>query len=83
MKTLNRKKKTVKVVASNKHEHSSGFNAVKMMRDIRNKISSETQEMSYEQLMKYISKKLKVEKSEIRSMKSEVRRESPNLTFHL
>ncbi|MBI5730880.1 MAG: hypothetical protein HY963_07065 [Ignavibacteriales bacterium] len=62
MKTLNRKKKTDKVVASNKHAHSSGFNAVKMMRDIRNKISAETQEMSYEQLMKYISKKLKVGK---------------------
>jgi hypothetical protein len=69
MKTLNRKKKTDKVVGSNKPARSSGFNAVKMMRDIRNKISAETQEMSYEQLMKYISKKLKVEKSEIRMQK--------------
>ena len=63
MKTLNRKKKTDKVIANNKPAYSSRFNAVKMMRDIRNKISSETQEMSYEQLMKYISKKLKVNKS--------------------
>ena len=30
------------------------FDAVKMMRDIRNKISLETQEMTYEQLKKYI-----------------------------
>ena len=63
MKTLNRKKKTDKVVGSNKPAHSSGFDAVKMMRDIRNKISSETQEISYYQLMKDISEKIKVNTS--------------------
>ena len=56
MKTLNRKKKTDKVVE--RPAHSPGFDAVKTMRDIRNKISYETQEMSYEQLIKYISEKL-------------------------
>lgn len=60
MKTLNRKKKIdKKVVESNKPARSSEFDAVKMMRNIRNMISSETQVMSYEQLMKYISAKLK------------------------
>ena len=64
MKTLNRKKKTdEKLVARNKLARSSGFDAVQMMRDIRNKISSETQEMTYEQLIKYISEKLKVSNS--------------------
>ena len=59
MKTINRKKKTDKVLAGDKHAHSAEFDAVKMMRAIRNKISSETQEMSYQQLIKYISEKIK------------------------
>jgi hypothetical protein len=34
------------------------FDAVKMMREIRNKINSETKDMSFEQLRKYIDSKL-------------------------
>jgi len=34
------------------------FDAVKMMRDIRNKISSDTQNMTFEELKEYIRKKL-------------------------
>ena len=34
------------------------FDAVKMMREIRDKISSETQNMSFEELKAYIKKKL-------------------------
>ena len=34
------------------------FNAVKMMRDIRDKISSETQNMTFEELKEYIKKQL-------------------------
>ena len=35
------------------------FDAVKMMRDIRDKISEETQNMTLEQLKKYIADRLK------------------------
>jgi len=35
------------------------FNAVKMMRDARDKISEETKSMSLEQLKKYIAEKIK------------------------
>ncbi|MBS1542842.1 MAG: hypothetical protein JST14_04370 [Bacteroidetes bacterium] len=35
------------------------FDAVKMMREIRNKISDETQSMTLEQLKKYIADRLK------------------------
>jgi len=35
------------------------FNAVKMMREIRDKINSETKDMSFEELRKYIDTKLK------------------------
>ena len=35
------------------------FDAVKMMRDARNKISEETQSMSLDQLKEYIAHKLK------------------------
>jgi len=35
------------------------FDAVKMMREIRNKINSETKDMSFEELRKYIDTKLK------------------------
>ena len=34
------------------------FDAVKMMREIRDKISSETQNMTFEELKKYIKTKL-------------------------
>lgn len=34
------------------------FDAVKMMREIRNKINSETKDMTFEQLRKYIDSKL-------------------------
>ena len=35
------------------------FDAVKMMRDIRDKISNDTQNMTLEQLKKYIADRLK------------------------
>jgi hypothetical protein len=35
------------------------FDAVKMMREIRDKISSETQNMTFEELKEYIKKGLK------------------------
>lgn len=35
------------------------FDAVKMMRDVRDKVSEETQNMTLEQLKKYIADKLK------------------------
>lgn len=35
------------------------FDAVKMMREIRDKISIDTAQMSYKELKKYISEKLK------------------------
>ncbi len=41
------------------------FDAVKMMRDIRDKISLETQGMSFEELKAYIEKKLKKDKSKL------------------
>ena len=34
------------------------FDAVKMMRDIRSKISNETQNMTFEELKKYIQTKI-------------------------
>jgi len=41
---------------TNKKDKS--FDAVKMMREIRDKISSETQNMSFEELKAYIKQKL-------------------------
>ena len=35
------------------------FDAVKMMREIRDKISSETADMSFEELQKYIETRIK------------------------
>jgi len=35
------------------------FDAVKMMREIRNKISSETQNMTFEELKKYIESRIR------------------------
>ncbi len=39
------------------------FDAVKMMREIRDKISAETQNMSFEELKAYINKKLSESKT--------------------
>lgn len=41
------------------------FYTVKMMREIRDKISSETQNMSYEELKAYIKKKLADNKTKL------------------
>ena len=40
-------------------EKTKTFDAVKMMRDARDKISEETQNMTLEQLKKYIADKIK------------------------
>lgn len=53
--------KTIK--KENKTSRSAGsFDAVKMMRKIREKISSETQNMTYEELKAYIKSKLQESK---------------------
>ncbi len=41
------------------------FDAVKMMREIRDKISSETQNMTFEELKEYIKQKLSENNSKI------------------
>lgn len=41
-----------------KKKNEKQFDAVKMMREIRDKISSETQNMNFEELKSYIQKKL-------------------------
>jgi hypothetical protein len=41
------------------NDKTKTFDAVKMMRDIRDKISEETQNMTLEQLKKYIADRLK------------------------
>jgi len=41
------------------------FDAVKMMRDIRDKISSETQDMTFEELKVYIKQKLDDNKTKL------------------
>ena len=41
------------------------FDSVKMMRDIRDQISSETQNMTFEELKAYIAKKLSDNKTKI------------------
>ena len=38
------------------------FDAVKMMREIRDKVSSETQNMTFSELKEYIQKKIKESK---------------------
>jgi hypothetical protein len=42
-----------------KTKKEKSFDAVKMMRDIRDEISSETQNMSFEELKKYIDSRIK------------------------
>jgi hypothetical protein len=41
------------------------FDAVKMMREIRNKISAETQNMTFEELKAYIKKQLNDNKAKL------------------
>jgi CO dehydrogenase/acetyl-CoA synthase beta subunit len=41
------------------------FDAVKMMREIRDKISAETQSMTFEELKAYINKKLSENKTKL------------------
>jgi CO dehydrogenase/acetyl-CoA synthase beta subunit len=41
------------------------FDAVKMMRDIRDKISSETENMTFEELKAYIKKQLTESKTKL------------------
>lgn len=41
------------------------FDAVKMMRDIREKISSETQDMTFEELKTYIKQRLAENKTKL------------------
>ena len=45
------------------------FDAVKMMRDIREKISNETQNMTFEELKAYINKQLSENKSKLAGQK--------------
>ena len=40
-------------------EREKKFDAVKMMRDIRDKVSSETQNMSFEELKAYLKNQIK------------------------
>lgn len=47
------------------------FDAVKMMRDIRDKISAETQNMSFDELKAYIKKKLADNKTKLLGLKVE------------
>lgn len=47
------------------------FDAVKMMRDIRDKVSAETQNMSFDELKAYIKKKLADNKTKLVGLKVE------------
>jgi hypothetical protein len=42
-----------------KTKKDKSFDAVKMMREIRDKISTETQNMSFEELKRYIDSRIK------------------------
>jgi hypothetical protein len=42
-----------------KTKKEKSFDAVKMMREIRDKISAETQNMSFEELKRYIDSRIK------------------------
>lgn len=42
-----------------KTKKEKSFDAVKMMREMRDKISSETQNMTFEELKKYIDSRIK------------------------
>lgn len=54
MKTINKTKETIR--------SEGGFDTVKMMCEIRNKIGSETQDMTFEELKDYIQSQLKKSK---------------------
>lgn len=47
------------------NKKQKAFDAVKMMRESRNQISAETQNMTFEQLKEYISKQLATNKTKI------------------
>jgi CO dehydrogenase/acetyl-CoA synthase beta subunit len=59
----NRSPKDLVIMETNKKQKI--FDAVKMMRDIRDKISAETQNMSFEELKAYIEKQLKENKTKL------------------
>ncbi|MFN8715190.1 MAG: hypothetical protein ACK5Z2_20240 [Bacteroidota bacterium] len=46
-------------------EKEKSFDAVKMMREIREKISTETQNMTFEELKAYIQKRLAESRSKL------------------
>ncbi|NJM90275.1 MAG: hypothetical protein HC847_27190 [Hydrococcus sp. RU_2_2] len=48
-----------------KNKKEKTFDAVKMMREIRNKISAETQNMTFEELKAYIKKQLADNKTKL------------------
>ncbi len=54
------------------------FDAVKMMRDTRDKISSETQNMSFVEFKEYIRTKLEVGKA--KRVKRSANKKAPSLT---
>lgn len=56
MKSLKKKQKDLLDMKTTKKKT---FDAVKMMREIREKISSETQNMTFEELKKYIETRIK------------------------
>jgi len=41
------------------HKKEKSFDAVRMMRQIRDKVSTETQSMTFEELKKYIDSRIK------------------------
>jgi hypothetical protein len=43
------------------------FDAVKMMREIRNKVSAETQDMTFTELKQYIQNKIAEDKSRLKA----------------
>ena len=47
-------------------EKQKTFDAVKMMREIRDKISAETQNMNYQELKDYITEKLTENKNKLK-----------------
>jgi chemotaxis regulatin CheY-phosphate phosphatase CheZ len=48
-----------KTYCTMKTKKEKSFDAVKMMREIRDRISSETQNMTFEELKKYIDSRIK------------------------
>ena len=54
------------------------FDTVKMMREIRNQISSETQNMSFEQMKEYIRKQLSETKTKLYGLNLSENSTAPN-----